>query len=61
MTKTMMKLIEDMKNIEATIEANVSVNPFVESANAIGTDVEQFQNTTELYEIDIHSHKVKYA
>lgn len=61
MTETMKNLIEQMKNLEAAMDNDNSVNPFVEVAREYSSDIQQFQDTTELYEIDLNAHSVKYA
>lgn len=62
MTESMKNLIEQMKNLEAAMDTNAnSVNPFVQVASEYKSDVQGFQDTTELYEIDLNAHSIKYA
>lgn len=73
MTETMMKAIEQMKALEANMiemeaAGNDSSNLYYDSAYTtqevanLGQDLQQFQDTTDLYEIEFtEENLIKYA
>lgn len=73
MTESMMKRIEQMKALEAKMNemeaaGNQSSNLYYDSAyttqeiSNLGQDLQQFQDTTDLYEVEISEENlIKYA
>lgn len=71
MTETMMKLIEEMKALEAILgkseNSNDHINPLLESVytldqvKRITEESYLFKNTTDLYEVGFDINEIKYA